>query len=230
MLAFPTTLPKPVSGGFAQSVKSLSGGQSLTGFEQVQSSMSDRWTASYTFSINSDARVLAFRAFVLSMRGRGNTVLLPAFDLARAPWALDGFGRKQTPGLFRNPQLDGTPYQDPANQRDGLIAAQVRIDAGLNAGALDIQMTKGSAPQPGHLFSIGNKLYSVLTVTAMGGTRYIIGIWPWLRTDVAAGAAINFATPACEMRFASDGEGADALSKLSQLRFANITLTFDEVA
>lgn len=227
MLTFPSTLPKPIAGGFAPSVKSISGGQSLSGFEQVGSGMSDRWSASYSFAINSDDRVLAFRAFVLAMRGRANTVLLPAFDLARAPWAVDSFGRKQTPRLRRNPQLDGTQYADSASLRDGLISSRVRVAAGLNATALDMVMTNGSAPQPGHLFSIGNRLHSVTSVFGTG--PYIIGVWPWLRSDVAANVALDFATPACEMRFASDSEGVDALSTLAQLRFATITLKFDEV-
>lgn len=217
---------KPVAGGFAQSVRSISGGQSLSGFEQVASQLSDRWMASYAFAINSDAKVLAFRAFVMSMRGRGNTVDVPAFDLARAPWAIDAYGRKVTPGFSRNKRLDGTPYADSAGLRDALITATVTADTGVNSTAIGVAIGKGSAPLPGHFFSIGRRLYTVLDVALTG--PYALTIWPWLREDVVAGTPVNFTTPACEMRFASDSEGADALSSLAQLRFGTITLKFDE--
>ena len=225
LVTFPDDLP--ISGGFAPAVKSLSGGQSLDGFEQVTSQLSDRWMASFAFNINSDARVLSFRAFVLGMRGRANSVLLPAFDLARAPWAVDTFGRKITPGLRRSPQLDVTPYADPPGLRSGLIGARLHAAAAINTTTLSVDMVTGSAPQPGHLFSIGTKLYSVLNVAGSG--PYSLGIWPWLRADAAMLSGIEFASPVCEMRFATDTEGQDALSSLAQLRRTTITLRFDEV-
>jgi hypothetical protein len=226
MPIFPASL-KPIAGGFAPSIKSTSGGQSLSGFEQVGSHLSDRWMASYTFQINTDALVLAFRAFVLSMRGRANNVDLPAFDLARAPWALDAQGRKMTPAYARHPKLDGTIYADPPNLRESLIEAVVSEDVDLNGTSIVVDMVKGSAPQPGQLFSIGRRLYSILDVADEG--PFTLTIWPWLREDVAAGAAVNFAAPICEMRFASDNEGVDALKSLSLMRFATVTLSFDEV-
>jgi hypothetical protein len=225
MPKFPALL-KPIAGGFAPAIKSLSGGQSLSGFEQVVSQLSDRWMASYTFAINSDAKVLALRAFVMSMRGRGNTVDVPAFDLARAPWAVDAQGRKQTPGFVRTRALDGTAYADPADLRDTLIAAQVTADTELNSTSITVAVTTGSSPQPGHLFSIDRRLHMVVDVAGDG--PYVLSIWPWIREDVSEGAAVNFATPSCEMRFASDDQGADALASLDGLRFGNVTLRFDE--
>jgi hypothetical protein len=225
MPTFPALL-KPIAGGFAPAIKSLSGGQSLSGFEQVVSQLSDRWMASYTFAINSDAKVLALRAFVMSMRGRGNTVDVPAFDLARAPWALDAQGRKQTPRFVRNRTLDGTPYADPANLRETLISAEVVADTELNSTSVTVNMLTGDAPIPGHLFSIGRRLHMVVDV--FGDGPYDLSIWPWVREDLAAGTAVNFAAPTCEMRFASDDQGADALASLDGLRFGNVTLKFDE--
>jgi hypothetical protein len=209
-------------------VKSLSGGQSLSGFEQVVSQFSDRWTATFAFNINSDARVLAFRAFVMSMRGRANTVALPAFDLARAPWAADPLsGRLITPAVARSKRLDGTAFADPSNLRDSLIVASVAANTSLNNTSLPVSVTTGSAPQPGHLFSIGSRLYTVLSTTG-SGPSYVLSIWPWLRADVSLGDAVNFTSPSCLMRFQTDAEGADALTTLNQMRFATITLKFDE--
>jgi hypothetical protein len=227
MLTFPFGL-RPFAGGFAPSVKSLSGGQSLSGFEQVASQLSDRWVASYAFAINSNAKVLAFRAFVTAMRGRANTVSLPAFDLARAPWAVDVYGRKVTPGMARNVKLDNTLYADQADLRQGLITAKVAADTDLCSTSLKVTIAKGSAPQAGHFFSVAQRLYTIHEALP-SGSDYVLTIWPWLREAVFFGDAVNFAAPVCEMRFASDNEGVEALKGLAQLRFGTITLNFDEV-
>ncbi|MGM5018731.1 hypothetical protein [Tardiphaga sp. 367_B4_N1_1] len=226
LISWPADL-KPIDGGYVQSVKSLSGGQSLSGHEQVAPQLADRWMASFTFNVNSDAMVLAMRAFLIGMRGRTNSVLLPAFDLARAPWRADAYGRKVTPGLVRNPRLDGTPYADTADLRSTLITAKMSASALLNAVTISVAMVSGGKPLPGHFLSIGNRMHAVTDVTGAG--PYALGIWPWLRDDAALNAAVNFAAPACEMRFATDGEGAAAMAALAQLRFGKITLNFDEV-
>jgi hypothetical protein len=227
MLTFPTAL-RPVGGGFAQNVKSISGGQSLSGFEQVSSSVSDRWQASYKFPVNRNDRVLALRAFILSMRGRANTVALPMFDNRRAPWAVNQYGITQTPAVRRNRALDGTAFADASNFNDTLIIASLSASAAVLATSVSIGMTLGSAPKPGHFFSIGARGYSILSVSGSG--PYIVEIWPWLRVAATAGVTVNFTSPVCEMRFASDNEGAEVLKGLDLFKFGSLTLNFDEAA
>lgn len=215
----------PHSGGFAPDVRNLGGGQSLSGFEQVVGSRSDRWQASYTFRINSDAKVLALRAFFVQARGRLNTILLPAFDLARAPWPKDIFGRTISPKFVRNNQLDRTPYPDSPSLRDSLVVATIAAAANAGAGVVQIAVTQGARPQAGHLFSIGERLYTIVTISGDG--PYTCSIWPALRANVAAGSAANFTSPVCLVRQQTDA-AADALHGLDQLRFGNVTLSFDE--
>jgi hypothetical protein len=227
MLTFPSGL-RPIAGGFINYAKTLGGGQSLSGIEQVASTMNDRWQASYRFPVRTDDDVLALRAFVMSMRGRASTVALPMFDLARAPWAVNAQGIKQTPGAVRTPSLDGTPFADAANLRDGLIRASITSLAALNAIQLSVAVAAGSAPRPGHFFSLGTRGYAVQSVTGAG--PYTLEIWPWLRVAASSGQSVNFTSPVCEMRFATDSEGADALKSLDQLRFGSLTLNFDEAS
>lgn len=226
MLTFPPVL-RPIGGGFSPNARTIGGGQSLGGFEQVTTSANDRWQASYKFVANRTERILALRAFILSMRGRANTVGLPMFDNNRAPWQILR-GIAQTPARIRTRRLDGTPYADAADINDTLITAELSAGADVLATQLSISVTKGSAPQPGHLFSIGNRGYSILLVTGSG--PYTVEIWPSLRIAAIAGETVNFTSPVCEMRFASDGEGADALKGLDLLKFGTITLNFDEAA
>lgn len=226
MLTFPKGL-RPIGGGFAPFAKTLGGGQSLSGTEQVVSSMNDRWTAGYTFKISDSDDLLRIRAFVLSMRGRANTVALPAFDNNRAPWAVVR-GIRQTPKVRRNRSLDGTAFADPADFNDTLIQASVTAAAAALATQVSIAMTLGSEPKPGHLFGLGTRLYSIESIAGAG--PYDAVIWPTLRLAAAASMVVNFTSPVCEMRFASDTEGADALRNLEQLRRGPITLNFDEAS
>lgn len=226
MLTFPAGL-RPIAGGFAQNIKTLGGGVSLTGFEQVVSSTNERWLASYKFPFNRNDRVLALRAFILSMRGRGNSVALPMFDNNRAPWQILR-GIAQTPAVARSRRLDGTPYADAANINDTLIIASLAAPAAVLEPRLSITVTKGSAPQPGQLFGVGPRGYAILSVTGSG--PYTVEIWPTMRIAAGAGTNVNFTSPTCEMRFATDGEGADALKALDVLKFGTVTLNFDEAA
>jgi hypothetical protein len=230
MMAWPSVL-LPSGGGFATFVRSLSGGQSLSGIEQVQPQRHDRWRAQFMFPIRREAEVLAFRALVTGMRGRAGTVLLPAFDKARAPWPVV-FGVRQTPSVVRTRALDGTVYADSDAMVDALIAATVSKPAALNATRIRVTFTAGGEPLPGYRFSIASRMYEILSVSglSLAGQTYQFDIWPWLRTDVSAGTAVNFTSPKCEMRFQTDGEGADALLALEGLRTADATLRFDEAS
>lgn len=230
MLTFPAGL-SPIRGGFAPIANTLSGGQSLSGIEQVISTMSDRWAASYTFAVRTDAQVLIARGLLMRLRGRANSLALPAFDLARAPWGRNRYGILQSPRSVRRRQLDDTLYADnTAELRDGLIDAYLVDAAPVQTTALRIRMVKGGTPEVGHQFSIAAKLYAVEDVSLIAGTSsdYEVTIWPWIRVDTPALVKINFTSPVCEVRLASDREGTDAIRSLDRLRSCDLTLNFDE--
>ncbi len=172
MLAFDTTLPKPYEGGYSQSVRSLTGGQSLSGFEQVQTQQLDRWAASFSWFLRTPAQIATFGAMLTRLRGRSNTIGLPMFDRSSAPWAVDTYGRTLDPKFARDKSLDDTVYADSSTLVDDLIASTVAVAASVNATTLRIAMTTGSAPLPGHRFSIGNRLYAINTATFVSGVLY----------------------------------------------------------
>lgn len=227
MLTWPSEL-KPNSGGYAPFVRSLSGGQSLSGAEQIVPQFHDRWQAKFTFALNRSSRVLALRALLAALRGRANTIVLPAFEHARAPWSVDEFDRVLGPKLLRRRDLDGTPYADPAGFNDTLLSVTVALDANINDTTLLIA-TNGVAPTPGHLFSIGPRMYVCQEVAdTLTPDRYELMIWPWLRVGVTFGTPVNFTSPACEMRLANDSDGADTLMGLDIGRMGVVSLSFDE--
>jgi hypothetical protein len=291
MLSFPAIL-KPNAGGYAPNAKSISGGQTLGGFEQVVSSVNDRWQASFRFPLVRPERILAVRAFMLGLRGRANTVGLPVFDLNRPPFSVlpaSPIGTVFTATFYEDfPQLKDTPYRYSAIQSlsgsatvtaanglrlaisSGTIATGVVVDCGgskqkittlndLGGGLFDVYVVPGfslvpgvrvapaavlssaaaagassvsivavagAALMPGHLFSLGSRLYSIVDMQGTG--PFVCDIWPGLREAASANDPVNFASPFCEMRLATDGEGADALKQMDMLRFGSVTLNFDE--
>lgn len=227
MLTWPTTL-KPNAGGYAPFVRSLSGGQSLSGTEQIVPQFHDRWQAKFVFALNRNDRVLALRALLAALRGRANTIALPAFEHARAPWPIDSYDRTLGPAFRRTRPLDGTIYADPPGFNDTLLTVTASAGAPLNATEISIT-TNGEAPTPGHLFSIGARMYVCQAVEETDtDDTYDLTIWPWLRAELLFGTVINFTSPACEMRLAGDTEGAETLTGLQSGRFGIVSLSFDE--
>jgi hypothetical protein len=198
MIAWPADLPLPFAGGFAPFARSLSGGQALDGTEQVQPQLHDRWQAGFSFHINTVPRLLAMRGLLFGLRGRANTVALSAVEMSQ-----------------------GVSFTN-------VTGATVAANAALNATVLDVQVGAG-VPKVGNLFSTpAAKLYGIQAVTALGGGVYRCTTWPWLRAALTSATALEFANPVCEMRLASDAEGAAALEAVTLGKFGDITLRFDE--
>lgn len=192
--------------------RTISGGVSLSGREQIVSRDFGIWRATLErVAIRRRDQVLAWRALLIALDGRAGTVLVPLFDRARAPWAYDQYGRRMDPAFSRDPSLDRTQFADVAGLVDGLIAAKVQSAAAARAASIDINMMKGSIPESGMHFSIGARAYRIRAVTNVAGTVATCNIRPGLREAVSAGAAVNFTSPVCEMRLTTDDQGRAGL-------------------
>jgi hypothetical protein len=122
MLDWPQNLC-PIAGGYAPFVRSLSGGQSLSGFEQVQPQMHDRWSAAFTFRVRGKADIFLMRSLLTQLRGRAGTIRVPTFEAARAPLTASTPGAPAIPGapigtavtnpqfIRRWPELRNTQYE-----------------------------------------------------------------------------------------------------------------------
>ena len=221
---------KPSGGGFAPYNRTLGGGPALNSdFEQVVPQQAQRWRASARLSVSTTEQIFALREMVANLEGRANTIAVPAFDRARAPWAVNDKGQTINPRFVRQRSLDGTVYADPPDLIDGLISAKLNASASLRANQVAINVVTGTAPQIGMYFSIGNRLYVIKAIVATAGSVSTVKVWPLLRADVTAGTAVNFTSPVCEMRFQTDDQGQDILTALDLFKFGNGTLAFEEV-
>lgn len=233
-LPWPTVLV-PSSESWRLEGGSRSGGRSLTGAEQVVVGPSARWRATLTIPVHTPAKVLAFRALLAALDGRAGTVLVGPIEVTRAPWFIDPLtgGRITYRRGARDAAIDPAYDTNPDTSAD--LDFRVSGAAALNATALTIQRVRGGLLLPGMKFSIADRMHVITALTtldpadpatglAVPGT---IGIQfrPWLRAAAPAGGLIEFGTPRCVMRLASDDTGA---LELQLSRYGSVTLDLVE--
>lgn len=204
--------------------KSRSGGLTINGSEQVVGTRGERWEASMTLPAMSPPRVVAWQGFLAQMRGRVGSVLMPAFPVNRPPYVRDAFGRQITPDMFRGiPGVAGGRFAVRPGPGAQIV---VTVSGAFAAGSTQIVLNLVSVGEiaVGHRFSIGPRLYSILSIARDGG-RITVEIAPPLRKAVQDGDAAEFLNPVCQMKFATDNEG---VLQMDYARIARPTVNFVE--
>lgn len=210
--------------------RTVSGGISLTGKEQVAARDFGIWRGSLgQIPIQRRSQVLALNALLAQLDGRSGTVMVPLFDALRAPWAVDAYGRTLDPTTARRlASYKGSPgslYGEPTDFIEGLIAARLTVGAAARAATVSINMIKGSIPEPGMHFQLGECAYRIREIVSVVGSVVTVLIRPGLRAAAVAAAPVNFTSPAIKMRLASDDQGR---APLNLWRTAVISLDFIE--
>jgi hypothetical protein len=207
--------------------RTISGGTSLSGKEQVASRDFGIWRAVMsTIKITTDQQVLALDAMLAQLDGRAGTVMVPLFATRRAPWAIDALGRTLEPGFARKDKYAAPPFAPPAGFIDTLISAQLQTAAADRAAVVVVNMLKGSIPIPGMHFQVGRCSHRIRQIFSVAGSVVTCNIRPGLRGAAAAGATVNFTSPAIEMRLVSDDQGR---GPLDMWRTKTVSLEFIEV-
>lgn len=208
---WPATL-YPLSVMFDPDVPSSSGGQSMSGIEQVVASSAGRWRARFMFPVRPRFRqvrkkdqILAARAMRAFLKGRTNTVYIGPYDCANTPSSLVG----GAPRRYLTTHSDGSHFSDGSSYSTRSSPAVLTINA--DAGDLSMTVTmqgNSQAAEAGQYFGFGkNELYLIDTSIDEGGGIFLLTFWPPLRSDRLAGDDVNFSDPTCEMRLASDQSG-----------------------
>ena len=148
--------------------------------------------------------LLNWRGFVAAMQGRVGSVLMPAFEYGKQPWPKDTFGRRFTPALARLPNLLASQIDPTA---DPVITVTASVAAVLNATSIILNPVVAGPIQAGHRFSYAGALYEIMQAVANADGTITADVHPWLRAPIAAGTALEFASPAVAMRFKTDDEG-----------------------
>lgn len=205
-----------------------SGGQTLSGDEQIVVSPAARWAGTMTVPI-ADRRhgrpehrdaVLAWRW--MKSGGRAAAILVPAKD---------GRGPAQRAGIVpcggSITHSDGSTFSDGSGYGQSYSGAYLLAPVVMNATQMRINLGLGLQLLPGMRFSMpGGRLHEIVDIVAWdGGTIWTVIVGPWTAADWPAGTPLEFERPVCRMRLASDEAGA---LSLSLNRFATPTIEFVE--
>lgn len=159
--------------------KTRSAGESVTGFEQVAASISQRWAFSLEFNTLRLNMVPSYRAMIASLEGRANALRVPVFD--QHFWPSDA-----VLGLVATvPHSDGTPFGDGSKYAIGDISGvTVTAEKGVKLITVDFG-NYGPIFDGGLHFGVEDETYLSTTVTWAGSVA-TIGFQPSLRQDHTA--------------------------------------------
>lgn len=189
--------------------RTVAGSASLTGLTQVTSSDAGIWKVSLQgIALRNRQHVILWRALEILLEGRLNPVLVCCCDIGRMelPPGVPRLGETVT-------HSDHTYFSDGSAYENFDWDARVAENTALGAVRLRIRKDPLIVMdiQPGHRFSIGERLYQIRTIVSETSAFITCKVWPPLREDVAADAPCNFARPHVRVRLATDGEMGVAL-------------------
>lgn len=221
-LRWPEDVLSPRTPSFDAAPRTMSGPASISGHSQAVSSSAGIWK--FTFggiAVSDHSEILAWRALAALLEGRMGSVLVPLCrdrqpitDAARAAdvWA-------------PLPHSDDTLFSDGTGYESSSVS--VEVDGAVAAGgtSASIILHYGGTPEPGHHFSVGDRLYRLKSVSWTSETEADVTFWPPAREAIADATFLEFDDPVCRMRLASD---AEMDLPLDARRFAVVDVRFLE--
>lgn len=164
-----------------------------------------RWRAAIEFPpMKSNTKARLWRAMLAYMQGRANAILIGPYDTSNVPGVLAGTADP-------NPvyHSDGSGFSDGSAYYQAMTPAEVVGAVASGATSMTIDMLAGHDIEPGHYFSVIDRLYIIRAAEEDADTsdRWIVNVWPPVREAIAAGAIADFDRPLCRMRMENDDTG-----------------------
>jgi hypothetical protein len=186
---------------FRIDARTRSGGETISGREQVVTSNLGRWVAQLTVPLHTPAKIRAMRSLLARLDGRTNAVRVGPCDCRN--------GNRLIPVVGDIPYSDETLHSDGAGFMQGGLAPTVA--ASVPAGATTIRILNGSTVLPvleGSFLGLGGYLYVVVGVDPEPGEETVLDIRPKLRAGAAEGAPVEWCRARAPMRLSADDSGA----------------------
>lgn len=218
LIPFPSILVPTVQRWWLDA-RTRSGGETVSGREQVVSSGLGRWKASLSFPLINREMILAFRAWITQMDGRANRTMIGPCDCS--------IGNRFGPAFGGIPHSDQTMFGDGAGYAQGSVPAEAVAVAA--AGTYEVRIYNGSTELPilvGSYIGLAGFFYVIVSATPQADNETVLGILPKLRAPVPIGSPIDWCHARAPMRLATDESGA---FDLNLSRYGNPTLDLVEV-
>lgn len=206
-IAWPVCFLMPTGGAPKPAARSIGGGPSITGIEQVVISDAGFWRLTMTgVVINNYDRVMVWNGIAGILNGRVGTCLIPSLLNGTAPWPiLAGHRLTHYGDIFHS---DLSSFSDGSGYSQEVITAELDTAIALRGTTATIRVIYGSALLSGMHFSVNERLFRILRVSnvrASGSdTLYDVTLWPPAREAVLAGESLEFDRPMFRARLATD--------------------------
>ncbi|MGO1080269.1 hypothetical protein [Inquilinus sp. CA228] len=186
---------------FRIDARTRSGGETISGRDQVVTSNLGRWVAQLSVPLHTPAKIRAMRSLLARLDGRTNAVRVGPCDCRN--------GNRLMPVVGDIPYRDQAFHTDGAGFMQGGIAPTIAAPAA--AGTTTIRILNGSTVLPvleGSFLGLGGYLYVVVGVDPEPGEETVLDIRPKLRAGAALGAPIEWCRARAPMRLSADDSGA----------------------
>lgn len=203
---WPWKVLKPQNLSIDLAPRNLRGQSATNSFTQVSSNSAGIWRGEFSvIPVYSASLIRLWRAIASNAEGQLNAIILPAYDLPRAPLP-NGVTESYLLSSGGVPHSDGTPFSDSSLYSSSYINIETIGTYLVGAVTLNVIKNLSGDLEPGHRFSIGTNLYEIKLVTEQTSTTATIVITPPLRNDITTVSYLNFDKPVVRVRLASDNE------------------------
>lgn len=187
--------------------QNTSGGQSLTGREQVIGNTPGRWTISLSgVRLQTKQQVKCWEALQAALDGRNKTILVPILGSLFAPWPVVNGKEVRTYGDI--PFDDGSLFDDGAGFYLPVIDAVTVGTVAVGAVTAQIQVNYGAELEARNDFGVGDYAYRITEVLSVDETGdapiYSVKFRLPAREAIPDGTSLDFDKPMIRCRLASD--------------------------
>lgn len=217
-IRWPRAVLRPQNASFDIAPRSLAAPSSVSGVGQVVSSDAGIWKATFSNVVIRDRQhVLAFRAIANLLEGRLGSILVP---FCRGYQPVPG----DADGLYEQvPHSDDSFFDDDTGYVGRVIDVVTVGPMALRAVSGTVSVNYAGQVEPGQHFSVGERLYRVRSFNPDTGA---ITFRPPLREAVPSGTNLEFDSPVCRMRLATDSE-MDLPLDLGRFSFPSVNFIED---
>lgn len=182
--------------------RSLRGPTAQSGYTQVVSNSAGLWTASYdSIPVYTSAMIRCWRALDSLIEGQLGIISIPAWDFPRSPNAIGELGLN----IYSNtPHDDDSFFDDDSGYQSAWTNVSVGTAASIGATTVVLSKETASTLEPGHRFSINDRLYQIKSITSQDSTSATITIRPPLREAIVVGDRAEFDYPRVKVRLTDD--------------------------
>lgn len=214
-IIWPQWLLKPQTVSVDLVHRNLRSPSAANGFTQVVSNSAGLWRVTFSdIPAYDQSMIKCWRAIDTLAEGQLNPISIPTYDWPRSPASTDNHG-KNVLSVLRSV----VPYSTSEYFSDGsgFVSSYTNIVSASNGtiGGTTISVVKTTpyvTIEPGHRFSINDRLYQVHKITSQSDTMATFTVRPPFREVFVSGDRLEFDNPRLRVKLLDDAAMALPLS------------------